>query len=168
MSYSARHAASKPVRRPKPGRAATVAALAGLAVATTVVAEPTSAQASTYSAGARGLSWAEAHATGHPYVWGGTGPYGYDCSGLVVESIGRATGIWLPRTTYAMLRSRHLHWIPLSQARRGDLLFFGTGHVEFNTVWYHQSYGAHHSGTTVGWSHYDPAYWGPTAAYRVY
>lgn len=166
MSYTARHAVPKPARRP--GRAATVAALAGLAVAATVAAEPTSAQASTSSAGAAGLDWAEAHATGTWYSWGGSGPNGYDCSGLVMAAIGHATGIWLPHSTYAMLGDSHLHQIPLDQVQRGDLLFFGSGHVEFATRWWHTSFGAHDSGTRVGWSHYDPAYWGPTAAYRVY
>ena len=68
-----------------------------------------------------------------------------------MEAFGHGAGIWLPHSTYAMLRSPHLHRIPLSQARRGDLMFYGSGHVEINTVWYHQRFGAHDSGTRVGW-----------------
>jgi len=66
-----------------------------------------------------------------------------------------------------MLGNRHLHRIPLSQARRGDLMFYGSGHVEINTIWYHQTFGAHSSGQRVGWIKWGP-WWSPTAAYRVW
>ena len=82
-------------------------------------------------------------------------------------AFGHGAGIWLPHSTYAMLGSRHLHRISLSQARRGDLMFYGSGHVEINTIWYHQTFGAHHSGERVGWRKWSP-YWYPTAAYRVW
>ena len=39
-------------------------------------------------------------------------------------------GILLPRTTYEMLDSPLLVQISRSQAKRGDLAFFGPGHVE--------------------------------------
>lgn len=120
------------------------------------------------SAGNAALNWAERNATGCWYTYGGTDcGQGYDCSGLVMEAFGRGAGIWLPHSTYAMLSSPHLHRIPLSQARRGDLMFYGSGHVEINTVWYHQTFGAHSSGQRVGWISWGP-YWYPTAAYRVY
>ena len=118
-------------------------------------------------AGNAALNWAESHAYGHWYGYGGSGPSVYDCSGLVMASFAHGAGIALPHSTYAMLGSRHLHRIPLSQARRGDLLFFGSGHVEINTIWYHQSFGAHHSGTRVGWRGWN-GWYAPTAAYRVY
>jgi cell wall-associated NlpC family hydrolase len=120
------------------------------------------------SAGNAALNWAERNALGCWYTYGGTNcSQGYDCSGLVMEAFGQGAGIWLPRTTYEMLSSPHLHRIPLSQARRGDLMFYGSGHVEINTIWYHQTFGAHDSGSRVGWIAWG-LYWHPTAAYRVY
>lgn len=118
------------------------------------------------SPGARALDWAEAHAAGVWYAWGGTGPYGYDCSGLVYEAAGRATGIWLPRTTYGMLGSRHLIRIAVSQAQRGDLMFFGSGHVEIKTAWWHGTFGAQEFGTRVGWHTWN-RWWAPTMAFRL-
>jgi hypothetical protein len=46
-------------------------------------------------------------------------------------------------------------------------MFYGSGHVEINTTWYHQTFGAHHSGQRVGWRQWSP-WWHPTAAYRVW
>ena len=78
------------------------------------------AEASYYGGSAAGnaaLDWAEGHAAGCWYSYGGTGCYpGYDCSGLVMEAFAHGAGITLPRTTYEMLGSRHLHWVPASQA----------------------------------------------------
>jgi cell wall-associated NlpC family hydrolase len=84
-----------------------------------------------------------------------------------MEALGHAAGIWLPHSTYSMLSNPHLHWIPLSQARRGDLMFYGSGHVEFNTIWYHQTFGAHSTGQRVGYITWGYG-WYPTAAYRVW
>ena len=130
-----------------------------------------SAAASGYGgsrAGNAALNWAERHAAGCWYSYGGSScSRGYDCSGLVMEAFGHGAGIWLPHSTYAMLGSRHLHRIPLSQARRGDLMFYGSGHVEIDTVWYHQTFGAHDWGQRIGWAKWGP-WWSPTAAYRVW
>lgn len=89
-----------------------------------------------------------------PYRYGGTGPSSYDCSGLVYASY-RHAGVSMPRTAndmYHWSRSRH---ISASQARWGDLLFWTSGgsayHVEFMTTKAHLSYGAHHSGTRIGY-----------------
>lgn len=98
------------------------------------------------------------------YCWGGTGPSCYDCSGLVWAAY-RHVHIFLARTTYGMLQSGQLIRISASQARRGDLAFYGPGHVElvdFPSV----MFGAETTGTRIGWTRSNP-YWHPTAYYRV-
>ncbi len=98
------------------------------------------------------------------YCWGGTGPSCYDCSGLVYAAY-RHVHILLGRTTYDMLSSGRLRRISHAQARRGDLAFFGTGHVE---LFDHSNitFGAHASGTRIGYARFG-SYWHPTAYYRV-
>ena len=72
-------------------------------------------------------------------------------------------------TTHHHGEADHLAWLdrPFAEARRGDLMFYGSGHVEINTVWYHQTFGAHDWGQRVGWTTWGP-WWYPTAAYRVW
>jgi NlpC/P60 family len=98
------------------------------------------------------------------YCWGGTGPSCYDCSGLVYEAYLHAH-IVLGRTTYDMLDSGALIRISRAQARRGDLAFFGTGHVEL-VAHGNFTFGAHAPGQRIGWIATN-AYWHPTAYYRV-
>jgi peptidoglycan DL-endopeptidase CwlO len=108
------------------------------------------------------LTWAK-HQAGKWYCYGGTGPGCFDCSGLVMEAYAHA-GIALPRTTYGMLASPHLVRIPASARRRGDLAFYGTGHVELVT--YGGTFGAAAPGTRVSW-HIPSVWWHPTMYFRV-
>jgi cell wall-associated NlpC family hydrolase len=58
---------------------------------------------------------------GKPYLWGGTGPDAFDCSGLVMMAY-RAAGINIPRTS-----EEQWAWGPrvsASQVQPGDLVFF--------------------------------------------
>jgi len=63
---------------------------------------------------------------GIPYLWGGTSPKGFDCSGLVKRVFGME-GIELPRDTDR--QSLVGEEAPVRAARTGDLLFFGEGEV---------------------------------------
>lgn len=144
---------------------AVLAVLAGLlspVALQAVTAAP--ASAATLSTGDRVLNMAESR-TGDWYQYGAAGPDTFDCSGLAVWAAAKL-GISVPHSTYAMLAgTAHLYRIPLSQVRRGDLLFYGPGHVEFATIWWHQSFGAAHTGTRVGWHKWN-SYWAPTMAMR--
>lgn len=58
---------------------------------------------------------------GKPYRYAGDTPAGFDCSGLVKYSYGRA-GISMPRDTQAQHRMSVL--VSMRSLREGDLLFF--------------------------------------------
>jgi cell wall-associated NlpC family hydrolase len=64
---------------------------------------------------------------GTPYRWGGAGPGGFDCSGLVVYAYSKV-GVSLPHhaaSQYARGRP-----VPYAALKPGDLVFFsGLGHV---------------------------------------
>jgi cell wall-associated NlpC family hydrolase len=58
---------------------------------------------------------------GKPYLWGGTGPDAFDCSGLVMMAY-RAAGIYIARTSQVQWTTERR--IPASQVQPGDLVFF--------------------------------------------
>lgn len=59
---------------------------------------------------------------GVPYVWGGTSPKGFDCSGLV-QYVYAKNHIHIPRTTWTQFRV--IRRVPRWRLRPGDLVFFG-------------------------------------------
>jgi cell wall-associated NlpC family hydrolase len=68
---------------------------------------------------------------GKPYVWGGAGPHGFDCSGLVMKAW-QAGGVELPH--FAADQWRYGHPISRDELRAGDLIFlYGLGHVQLYT-----------------------------------
>jgi len=144
-----------------------VAAVAMLGVGTALPAPADAAQTRAVHISNAALNWAESHAIGHWYSWGGAGPYGYDCSGLVMSSFAHV-GINLPHNTVAMIHSGKL--VQVSYPQRGDLAFWGPVsapyHVEFVTRWHHVTFGAQQSGTRVWWHPYSGGY-APSSFWRV-
>ena len=87
---------------------------------------------------------------GTPYVYGGTSPHGFDCSGYV-GYVYRQLGISLPRTANQQLGATRR--ISRSQARAGDLVFFLSAQRAYHVGIYAghgMMYDAPHTGSSVG------------------
>jgi cell wall-associated NlpC family hydrolase len=76
---------------------------------------------------------------GKPYVWGGTGPNTYDCSGLTLRAF-QSAGINLPRVSRQQFYAGG--HVPIEQAQPGDLLFYATDPTDPSTI--------HHVGIYLG------------------
>jgi cell wall-associated NlpC family hydrolase len=110
-----------------------------MAVGRPVMTAPASMRTSSASrsaperqAAADAIAYARAQ-LGKPYIYGGAGPRGYDCSGLTMMAY-KAAGVSIPRT--ADVQYWQTHHVAQDKLRAGDLVFFdyhrgmsGPGHV---------------------------------------
>ncbi len=69
-----------------------------------------------------------------PYVWGGSTTAGFDCSGLVSYVYQHAAGITLPHYTVSQESYVSKHFV--SQAKPGDLLFWGSAGATYHVAIY--------------------------------
>jgi cell wall-associated NlpC family hydrolase len=103
---------------------------AGKITASTVVAKKPAAKPASHkkpTKGEKALAYAKEQ-LGDRYVRGGTGPNGWDCSGLTMKAW-KAAGVKLPHSAGQQFRIGKK--ISKSNLRNGDLVFFyrGIGHV---------------------------------------
>ena len=72
---------------------------------------------------------------GKPYVWGGNGPVGYDCSGLTLASWKHTTGV-----SFARVANDQYHTagqaVALSDLQTGDLVFWGSNQSDWTSVYH--------------------------------
>ena len=73
------------------------------------------------------LKAVEKYGEGHPYVWGATGPDAFDCSGLVQYALGK---LGIKYAHYSGSQYAESQKISRSQAKPGDLVFWGSGGSE--------------------------------------
>ena len=83
---------------------------------------PASAGSSTVSVSGGSIAGNAAKYLGVPYVYAGTSPAGFDCSGLIYYAAKEA-GISLPRTSQA--QSTLGSYVSVSDLQAGDLVFWG-------------------------------------------
>jgi cell wall-associated NlpC family hydrolase len=82
--------------------------------------------------------WALAQ-LGKPYLWGGSGPAAYDCSGLTMMAWAHVGVQLLHWTGYQWIEGPH---VPLGNLQRGDLVFYATNTSDPATI--------HHVGIYIG------------------
>ena len=82
---------------------------------------------------------------GTPYVWGGLGRDGIDCSGLVHVSV-RALGVRVPRDAADQAAAA----TPVEEPRPGDLWFFGRPDEPVSHVGFVTETGLLHASPTLG------------------
>ena len=113
------HAAE--AERPRPAPAPAPGPLAG--IVPKAAAAPVPAEVAPSGSGKGAIAVAEARRQlGKPYVYGGSGPDSFDCSGLTAWAW-RAAGVSLSHSAYTQWFETTR--VPTDQVEPGDLLFFG-------------------------------------------
>jgi cell wall-associated NlpC family hydrolase len=114
-----------------------------------------SSRSSASSSAGKAVNYALAQ-LGKPYIFGGTGPTGYDCSGLTMMAW-RAAGVDLPRVVPDQYNAiRH---VAKSDLQPGDLVFFDSLGHEGIYVGGGRFIHAPHTGTDVQYASMSNPYW---------
>ncbi len=72
---------------------------------------------------------------GKPYIWGGNGPVGYDCSGLALASWVHGAGIGFARVADDQYETTGVP-VAMSSLQAGDLVFWGTDANDWTSVYH--------------------------------
>jgi len=78
---------------------------------------------------------------GKPYIWGGNGPVGYDCSGLALASWENGAGVGFARVSNDQYNTAG-NPVALTTLAAGDLVFWGSSPTDWTSVY--------HTGIYVG------------------
>ncbi len=103
---------------------------------------------------------------GSPYVYGGTTPRGFDCSGFTQYCFRNALGIELPRTAAAQASLGKS--VSMDELQPGDLLFWGSGSGIYHVgIYVEDGTYIHAAGSGKGVRLQSMEYFHPTFAKRV-
>lgn len=78
------------------------------------------------------LAFADAQ-IGRPYLWGGSGPAAWDCSGLV-QAAYATVGVELTHDAAAQYAATANHPVPVNGLQPGDLIFYGSSPATIHHV----------------------------------
>ncbi len=72
---------------------------------------------------------------GKPYIFGGNGPVGYDCSGLALASWSQGAGVEFARVADDQYNTAGVA-VSLDSLQAGDLVFWGTSQTDWTSVYH--------------------------------
>jgi cell wall-associated NlpC family hydrolase len=72
---------------------------------------------------------------GKPYIWGGNGPVGYDCSGLALAAWENGAGIGFARVSDDQYETAGVP-VTMNDLQAGDLVFWGDNTSDWTTVYH--------------------------------